>query len=508
MICQKDGYVQWKEIKCPVETHHDASLPQNLNCMKSAIFYLSLLIFVLQVGCTTTRKSSIKNEPIYPEMNPFGNSKDSNSAYNAAQQYILSDSNFSSAHVGISIYNPTTQQYLYNYQGDKYFVPASNMKLLTCYAAMKNLGDSLVGLRYDYPFKGSEEVIIGANGDPTFLHPDFKKQVVFEFLKNRKVNYLTDYPVIQFSTFGKGWAWDDYQSDYVAERSVFPIYGNMAKFYLQSDTLTVHPKFFFNYSLHWKNLGIRNGNGLKFKIVRPIENNDFHSLFQSSNQPNFSTQYVPFKITPFQLKAFSENLFMKLLADTLHETLGEYMSIHGYTKFTHVIHSQPTDSLLKPMMHNSDNFFAEQTLLMVSNEKLGVMNDERIIDTLLKTDFKGLPQKPRWVDGSGLSRYNLITPQDFVWVLTKMKADFSWQRITTILPTGNEGTLNNYYKNLAGNIFAKTGTLSGQVALSGYLITKQGKTFVFSVLVNNHQTSATAIRRGVEKFLTKVYEQY
>jgi D-alanyl-D-alanine carboxypeptidase/D-alanyl-D-alanine-endopeptidase (penicillin-binding protein 4) len=173
-----------------------------------------------------------------------------------------------------------------------------------------------------------------------------------------------------------------------------------------------------------------------------------------------------------------------------------------------VIHSQPTDSLLKPMMHNSDNFFAEQTLLMVSNEKLGVMSDEKIIDTLLKTDFKGLPQKPRWVDGSGLSRYNLITPQDFVWVLNKMKADFSWQRITTILATGNEGTLNNYYKNLSGSIFAKTGTLSGQVALSGYLITKQGKSLVFSVLVNNHQTSATAIRRGVEKFLTQVYEQY
>ena len=172
------------------------------------------------------------------------------------------------------------------------------------------------------------------------------------------------------------------------------------------------------------------------------------------------------------------------------------------------IHSQPTDSILKPMMHRSDNFFAEQTLLMVSNEKLGVMNDEKIIDTLLKTDFKGLPQKPKWVDGSGLSRYNLITPQDFVWVLTKMKNDFSWQRITTIMATGNEGTLSNYYKNLSDKIYAKTGTLSNQVALSGYLITKQNKTLVFSILVNNHLASATAIRRGVEKFLNSVWDKY
>jgi D-alanyl-D-alanine carboxypeptidase/D-alanyl-D-alanine-endopeptidase (penicillin-binding protein 4) len=37
-----------------------------------------------------------------------------------------------------------------------------------------------------------------------------------------------------------------------------------------------------------------------------------------------------------------------------------------------LIRSQPTDSLLKPMMHRSDNFFAEQSLLMVSNERLGL----------------------------------------------------------------------------------------------------------------------------------------
>src|SRR6185436_15278747 len=112
----------------------------------------------------------------------------------------------------------------------------------------------------------------------------------------------------------------------------------------------------------------------------------------------------------------------------------------------HTIHSQPTDSLLKPMMHRSDNFFAEQSLLMVSNERLGVMNDAKIIDTLLKTDFKDLPQKPRWVDGSGLSRYNLFSPQDFVVILNKMKNEFGMERLKTILPTGGTGTISDYYK--------------------------------------------------------------
>jgi len=111
-------------------------------------------------------------------------------------------------------------------------------------------------------------------------------------------------------------------------------------------------------------------------------------------------------------------------------------------------------------MHRSDNFFAEQALLMASNEYLGVMSDNKIIDTLLKTHFKDLPQKPRWVDGSGLSRYNLFTPQDFVVILNKLKNEFGMERIQAIFPTGNEGTLTNYYKDLTGKLFAKTGTLS------------------------------------------------
>ena len=160
------------------------------------------------------------------------------------------------------------------------------------------------------------------------------------------------------------------------------------------------------------------------------------------------------------------------------------------------------------MMHRSDNFFAEQSLMMVSNELLGLMNDARIIDTILKTDFRDLPQRPRWADGSGLSRYNLFTPQDFVAILNKMKNEFGMERIKEIFPTGNEGTLTNYYKTENGFIYAKTGTLSGVVALSGFLYTKRNKLLLFSVLVNNHRAPATDVRRAVEKFVQEVRVRY
>jgi D-alanyl-D-alanine carboxypeptidase/D-alanyl-D-alanine-endopeptidase (penicillin-binding protein 4) len=135
------------------------------------------------------------------------------------------------------------------------------------------------------------------------------------------------------------------------------------------------------------------------------------------------------------------------------------------------------------------------------------VDDQKIIDTLLKTDFKSLPQKPRWVDGSGLSRYDLFSPKDFVFILNKMKNDFGMERIKNILPTGGTGTISRYYHADSGYIFAKTGSLSGVVALSGFLYTKKNKLLIFSILINNHQSSGITIRKEIEKFLEEVRDK-
>jgi D-alanyl-D-alanine carboxypeptidase/D-alanyl-D-alanine-endopeptidase (penicillin-binding protein 4) len=89
-----------------------------------------------------------------------------------------------------------------------------------------------------------------------------------------------------------------------------------------------------------------------------------------------------------------------------------------------------------------------------------------------------------------------------------MKNEFGMNRIKEIFPTGGEGTISSYYKADSGYIYAKTGTLSGVVALSGYLTTKRNRELIFSVLVNNHQASATAVRRAVEKFIQGLRDKY
>jgi D-alanyl-D-alanine carboxypeptidase/D-alanyl-D-alanine-endopeptidase (penicillin-binding protein 4) len=418
----------------------------------------------------------------------------------SARQLVLSDSSLLTAHIGISIYEPATGKYWYNYQGDKYFVPASNTKIPTCYVAMKYLGDSLVGLRVT---EYENHIFLFGNGDPTFLHGDFKNHPIYNFLRtlnqSTKSIFFGSGGLWQETGLGSGWSWNDYDADYMAERSQFPIYGNVVSFSGKAGDIKVTPNYFNSHIEQYST-----PKSMLSRVERKQFNNDFKTFSYGNS---IRTIQVPF-IT-------SDTLSFKLLIDTLKINkwvapglAPPIMSDAEKIIRKYVLHSQPTDSLLKPMMHRSDNFFAEQSLLMVSNELLGVMNDAKIIDTLLKTDFKDLPQKPRWVDGSGLSRYNLFTPQDFVAILNKMKNEFGMERIKVILPTGGEGTISSYYKADSNYIFVKTGTLSGVVALSGFLYTKKGKLLIFSTLVNNHQASATAVRRAVEKFLQGIRQNF
>ena len=420
----------------------------------------------------------------------------------SAKQLVLSDSSLLTAHVGLSIFEPATGKYWYNYQGDKYFVPASNTKILTCYVAMKYLGDSL---QCFLAAENDTALFILPSADPTLLHPDYKKQPAFNFLKTSKKKIYTTELTWKSQGLGSGWSWNDYDESYMAERSPMPVYGNVLKWIQEKDTTNkLGPVSIYSIpEIDWK-VDFSPQNTRSFDVKRKIGENEFELIQGTENYRELVVPFVTHGIkTTVELLSDTIGKEISLMNDQMWSKLFEKIQLN-----LKPVKSQLTDSLLKPMMHRSDNFFAEQSLLMVSNEKLGVMNDAKIIDTILKTDFKDLPQRPRWVDGSGLSRYNLFTPQDFVVILNKMKDEFGMERIKIILPTGGEGTISSYYKADSNYVFAKTGTLSGVVALSGYLYTKKGKLLIFSALVNNHQASATAVRRAVEKFIHQLRVDY
>jgi D-alanyl-D-alanine carboxypeptidase/D-alanyl-D-alanine-endopeptidase (penicillin-binding protein 4) len=403
-----------------------------------------------------------------------------------AQKTLLNTDALKGAHIGIAVFNDTKQAWVDQYQSDHYFTPASNTKILATYVGLKYLGDSLPGFSIA---ENADTLFLTPLGDPSFLHPDFAYQPVVEIIKNT-TKQVVIHPTNtddQFEHLGNGWAWNDYAEDYQPERSRMPIYGNVVHFYQGNGKWSIKPFTFFKditdistvYQKNW---------------TRKLVGNHFYTNGQKNTAPYFQ---VPFDAY------FEPNLPVYLLQDTLKVKLNIGDDFSKLQQ--HIVKTVPTDSLLKIMMRRSDNFFAEQVLLMGSQQLLGKIDDAAFIDTLLKTVFSQLPQKMRWVDGSGLSRYNLNTPENYVAILKKMQDEFGQKRVTQIFETGGEGTLSAYYKNFPGEIHAKTGSLGGQIALSGFIYTHKNQKLYFSVLVSNHMSPTSAgVRKAVENYLISI----
>ena len=96
----------------------------------------------------------------------------------SAQHNLINSAGLKTAHVGISIYNLQKDKFIYNYNAEKYFVPASNTKIPTCYLAMKYLGDSIAGLKVA---EKDDKVIVTGPETPPFLIRNFYINLFLNF---------------------------------------------------------------------------------------------------------------------------------------------------------------------------------------------------------------------------------------------------------------------------------------------------------------------------------------
>lgn len=419
----------------------------------------------------------------------------------------LQDSIFTHAHLGFALYDPATGRMLQEYQSDKYFIPASNVKIISCFAGMQSLGPRINGLEW---IDLDTALLLFPTGDPTLLHPDFARQPVADFIRASGKPLYVSTQDWSAEPWGSGWSWDDYSEDYMAERSALPVFGNIIRWYQSSsrkenpsttaDTLDV-----FVYSdpdIDWPVEFAPPQPAAGFQVTRSMRENRF--TVREGREAE-AQRDVPF-ITHGVASA------LKLLRDSLHADLRaidpQQASQLSAGRKRNILYSQPLDSMLRPMMHRSDNFYAEQTLLMAGYARNGKLDDRQAINQQLTTTLKGIPHAPRWADGSGLSRYNLFTPADFTWVLDQMQRTYGMERLQVLFPGSGSGTLSSFLADRPGHVYAKTGTLSGVVALSGYVRVRSGKWLIFSILVNNHRVTARAVRQQMEKILRQVIDQY
>lgn len=392
---------------------------------------------------------------------------------------------------GLVIYDPEKKLTLFEHNGNKYFTPASNTKLFTFYAGLKILGDSIPALRYQVK---NDSLVFSGTGDPSFLNPDLPRSGIYEFLKTRNENLYYLLPEYTESTFGPGWPWDWYAASYAAERTDFPMYGNRVSFqFLKGiEEPRVKPGIFSD------SLSISEST---FSSRMDREKNKNIFIYNNQEKEKEFSQNVPITYSPA--------LVAELLSDTLQKKVMLLKGAPNEYSLDRTLYSIPADSIFKRMLVVSDNFIAEQILLMAANEISDSLKSRNAINFMKENYLQDLPDEPMWYDGSGLSVNNKFTPRSIVKLLEKIQQEVPQDKLLGMLPTGGvSGTIRNDYKAEEPYVFAKTGTLRNVVALSGYLKTKSGKILIFSFLHNNYVVSTSEIKKGMEKILINVRDNY
>ncbi|MFN0013641.1 MAG: D-alanyl-D-alanine carboxypeptidase/D-alanyl-D-alanine-endopeptidase [Saprospiraceae bacterium] len=409
------------------------------------------------------------------------------------QRRIEQSSVFARSLTGFVLLDPETGNTIAEINGDKYFTPASNTKILTLATCLQVLGDSIPSLQTQRHVLNSDEnrsiLLVRGTGDPTFLHPRFQYwQLAFDWLKSQPDTLQILPRQSAFGRYGPGWAWDDYQDDYQAERSILPMYGNTVRL---APDLLVEPPFFKN-------------NFLGPIPAKDIERREHENLWVL---PAMATDQAREHWLPFTRVDLGQ-----LLGDTLGRPVEELAGgEHEYVPENwHTHYSAPLDTVLRRMMYQSDNFVAEQLLIVCSGQKFGVLQPDLAIRWMLDSVFADLPQRPRWVDGSGLSRYNLATPRMLARVLQKLWASQPHERLLNLFPASTRnpaGSAGDAKMSSQPFVFAKTGGMSGIHCLSGYLVTARGKTLVFSFMHNNFVGSNKPWRTEMQQILEYIHQK-
>ncbi len=400
---------------------------------------------------------------------------------------------FDSHLTGFTLYDPEDSTFLYTWNEDKYFTPASNTKLLTFYAGLTLMRDSVPGLKYI--LKGDSLFFTGT-GDPTLLHPDFAEQPILDMLMDSSYSLHYVKPQFKDEPFAPGWSWEDYEYYFQPERTAFPIYGNTIRYVYDSvnDSFSVKPSFFADFA------EIREIDSEKQSPYR-LQNTNIFSFAPDTARSTYKNS-IPFKT--------SDALTLALLEDTLGR------KVHWVEDFefenSKLAYSRTSMELFAFMLKRSDNLAAEQILYLCASEMRMPLQADPIRLFTQEQNLKIFPKPPIWKDGSGLSRYNLVTPKSMIGVLNYISTEISIAQMKQVLSVGGvDGTLKNWYKPKEGElpyVFAKTGTLSNNHNLTGIIHTQSGKDLFFSFMNNNYASSSKPVKLEMEKVMRLIYEKY
>lgn len=458
----------------------------------------------------------------------------------AAIEGVTNRPQFSRGRWGILIQTLSPARTLYSRDTKKYFIPASNVKLLTTAAALHQLGSQFRIRTSVYGTSDGSLHVVG-RGDPSLT--DAQLRELAQQLSRRGIRQvrqlITEDDYFRGSAVNPTWEWEDVQADYGAPVKSLILNQNAVVLTLfpQVPGLPLRvrwadPKEAVRWRIENESVTAQPGEPAFVNVSRELRG----AMLKITGQLSVDSEPESVALAVLDpVGHFLRHFRRALAAEGINETadvrradgrqdarptapqsiqISRLISVHlrsSAVRELAAVESPPLAQLLVETNQNSNNLYAEALLRALGAKagKVAVPTDStaqiglRVVRATL-TELGVDPGGYVLADGSGLSRHNLVSPEAIAQTLRAMAQSPEAAFYRASLPVASlSGTLQNRFRDTAaqGIVQAKTGTMSGVVALSGYVDAPKYEPLVFSIIVNQSDQPAATIRQAIDEIV-------
>jgi len=404
--------------------------------------------------------------------------------------------------IGIKVQTANSRKIIYQKNADRSFVPASNLKLFTAIAVLFHLGPNY---HFDTTLFTPElkikdgilesDLYFKFTGDPSFSTDNLNQMI--SALKKRGVKKITGKLYIDNTRFndadyGPGWMWDDESYCFSAPVNAVMLDNNCFNVHLQTtndprrpiktaaDNAFIHVNNRIDATSDSKNqcqLAIKNLPHNNFILSGCVHKKDDHLELAITDPVDYASNVIAQLLQDQGIKAPQtitlKPVPQKAVVVVKHE-------------------SPPLRELIATMLKESNNLYADSFFKTLGAEYFseagGWHNGQAAVKAILRNNAKLDLYHAVIVDGSGLSRYNLVSPAEIIDLLDFAYHEFSisYEILASLPIAGIDGTLHNRFTESVTleKSRAKTGTMSHVSSLSGFVETNSQEILEFSILIN------------------------
>ncbi len=431
---------------------------------------------------------------------------------------------FANAHWGILIVDPERGDTLYSRNAGKLFMPASNMKIYSSAVALTHLGPDY---RYATRFAArgpvndgtlTGDLVVVGRGDPSVSNHmlgdamiplrTIADSIAARGIKRIAGNVVAGGNAFPGDVFGFGWSYDDFEESYSAPIDELLFNEGFSELHVRGGASAgeaVHVEIkpartFPRLRVVARTVAVPTDTAARRRAntLRPRKDTTNWTVILEGEIPAGDTAVI--EVTHRDPDAAYVAAVREALRDRGITIGEETVDTLANLETLATLSSPPLSEILKALLKPSQNQIAEMVFRTTALEVTGTgrADSARAVVERQIAQWDVPPTEAVIRDGSGLSRYDYISPRATVRVLDAMRRGPNFKAYYGAMPiAGVDGTIRNRMKGTPaeGNVHAKTGSVAMARSLSGYVTTANGRLLIFSFLANNWTVNIRTVER-------------